>query len=409
MSESYVALLGRPHARRLLGALAAAWLSFGMVGLAVFLAVHRATASFGIAGVAVGAFSIGSGALAPFRGRVLDRRGVHPWLPILATFYGLSLALLALFARLEPIGWLLVFFAGVAGASAPPLVASVRALWSTVVEGPLLRRAYALTSLIGDVGLVAAPALAGLIFVVAPWSPLVVAGLAALLAALVVARGARTRQAPVATRARSRSPLGSAAMRMLLVVSVALGFALGLVEVAVPTAATRWGIASYSGFLLGAFALGSVAGGLWFGRQDWKRPPQERYLLAVFVLALLLAPPLAAANAAILAPLLVVAGLGYGPATISLFEALDVLAPANRTEAFTWVTTAEAIGIAAGAAAAGWATAGLGTWAPFAAASTVLAAVAAAAMFWGHRRRGRRSASRASRSKSSGGCKTGPE
>src|SRR6266496_1842894 len=108
MSESYVALLGRPRARRLLGALAAAWLSFGMVGLAVFLSVHRATASFGIAGVGVAAFSIGSGALAPLRGRVLDRRGVRRWLPIFATFYGLSLALLALFAQLEPIGWLLV-------------------------------------------------------------------------------------------------------------------------------------------------------------------------------------------------------------------------------------------------------------------------------------------------------------
>ncbi len=80
---------------------------------------------------------------------------------------------------------------------------------------------------------------------------------------------------------------------------------------------------AYAGFLLGAFALGSVAGGLWFGRQPWLRPPQQRYLLA-----------------------------------------------------------AEALGTAAGAAAAGAASVWLGTWAPFAIASVVLAVPAAAALLW---------------------------
>src|SRR5207237_1276478 len=61
--------------RRLLVALAAAWLSFGAVGLVVLLVVHRQTGSYTVAGVAVGAFSIGSGVLAPVRGRRVDRRG----------------------------------------------------------------------------------------------------------------------------------------------------------------------------------------------------------------------------------------------------------------------------------------------------------------------------------------------
>jgi MFS family permease len=108
-----------------------AMVRYWCANLAVFLAVHRATASFGIAGVAVGAFSIGSGALAPFRGRILDRHGVRPWLTILATLYGLSLALLALYAQLEPIGWLLVFFAGAAGASAAARRVCSRAVAAT--------------------------------------------------------------------------------------------------------------------------------------------------------------------------------------------------------------------------------------------------------------------------------------
>ncbi len=383
MNESYRALLGRPHARRLIAALSAAWLSFGMVGLALFLTAYRATGSYGLAGVAVAAFSVGSGALAPFRGRLIDRRGVSPWLPLLASGYGASLVLFAALASVEPNAWLLGLCAAAAGVSAPPLVATLRGLWSSVVEQSLLRRAYALTSLIGDVGLVAAPALGGLLFVVAPWSPLIVCAGGALVAAAIVTRDASPpthSPEPISARA---SPLGSSAMRALLVVSVALGAALGLVEVAVPAAATRWGAATFSGFLLGAFALGSVAGALWFGRRNWRRlPPEERYLGAIFLLALALAPPLLATNPETLAPLLFIAGLGYGPATISLFEALDALAPANATEALTWVTTAEAVGTAFGAAASGWATASLGTWSPFAVASAVLIAATVGAFAW---------------------------
>jgi predicted MFS family arabinose efflux permease len=77
--------------------------------------------------------------------------------------------------------------------------------------------------------------------------------------------------------------------------------------------------------------------------------------------------------------------LSYGPATISLFEALDTVAPSRSTEALTWVTTAESAGIAAGAATAGWMFTTLGSWSPFAAASIVLAVTAGGALAWNHR------------------------
>ncbi len=384
--QSYRALLGHGHTGRLLAGLSAAWLSYGMVGLALFLTVHRATGSYGLAGVAVAAFSAGSGALAPARGRLVDRRGPRRWLPAFAVCYGSALVLLAALARGGSPGWPLVACAAVAGATAPPLVATIRGLWSGLVEPPLLRRAYALTSLVGDVGAVGAPALGGVLFVAAPWAPLVVCALGACAAAAAVA-GAAPPRPPVEGGDPGGSLVAGAAMRTLLVVSVALGAALGLVEVAVPAAATRWGDATYSGFLLGAFALGSVGGALWFAGREWRSPPERRYLVAVSWLALGLAPPLAATGSATLAPLLVVAGAGYGPATIALFEALDALAPARATEALTWVTTAEAIGAAAGAAASGWAATGIGTWAPFATASAVLGAAAAGGLAW-HRRRG---------------------
>jgi MFS family permease len=380
VTESYRALVGRPYARRLLTALCIAWLSFGMVGLALLLAAGRATGSFAVAGLVVAAFSVGSGAMSPVRGRLIDRRGASPWLPLLAAGYATSLGLFAALASFAPRTGLLMLCAAAAGVSAPPIVATTRGLWSEAVGPELLRRAYALTSLISDLGQVAAPALGGLLFVLAPWGPLVVCGVSAFVAAGIVARAAppAVRSSEPATPAAS--PLRSAAMRTLLGVSVALGAALGLVYVAVPAAATRWGVPSLSGFLLGAFALGSVVGGLWFARRDWRGTPAQRYLVAVLGLAVALAPPLLATGALTIAPLLFVAGLGYGPATISLFEALDSVASRRATEALTWVTTAEAAGASAGAAVSGWASVRLGTWSPYAIASVVLAVAATAGL-----------------------------
>lgn len=389
MDESYRALLGQRSARRLLAALCAAWLSFGIVGLAVFLAARGATGSDGQAGVVVAAFSAGSGLLAPLRGRLVDRHGVLPWLPLLAAGYSVSLGSFALLAGSGAGAWPLAACAVAAGASAPPLVGTARSLWIEAVEESLVRRAYALTSLIGDVGLVVAPAISGLLFVLVDWSPLALAATAALLAVALLVRatsvhsrdaGAESVEIRPGPAPAGASLLRDGAMRTILLVSIALGAALGLVEVAVPAAAARWGEEGLSGPLLAAFAGGSVVGGLWFGRRDWKAPARSRYLGAVAVLAVALAPPALAGGPATLAPLLVVAGLGYGPATISLFEALDLVAPSRAIEAFTWVTTAEALGAAAGAAASGWSVESIGTWAPFVIGSGVLLVVAGPAL-----------------------------
>lgn len=392
MDGSYRALLGHRPARRLLAALCAAWLSFGIVGLAVFLAARRATGSDGMAGLVVAAFSAGSGALAPVRGRLIDRHGVLPWLPLLAVAYAVSLGAFALLARSGAGAWQLAACALAAGAAAPPLVGTGRSLWAEAVEEGLVRRAYALTSLIGDVGLVVAPAIGGLLFVLAPWSPLALAAVAALAAGALVVRAASSggragsHEGPAAARVEG-SLLRDGEMRTILLVSLALGAALGLVEVAVPAAAARWGDEGLSGVLLAAFAGGSVAGGLWFGRRDWQASAKRRYLVTVAVLAISLLPPALAGSAATLAPLLVVAGLGYGPATISLFEVLDDAAPERAVEAFTWVTTAEAIGAAAGAAACGWSLGSIGTWSPFAIAGGVLFLASGVALLQAHVRR----------------------
>src|SRR5262245_28736689 len=94
-AESYRALLRMAPARRLVYALTGACLTFGAAPLTVLLTAHDATGSYPQAGVATAAFGLTAGASAPFRGRLVDRRGMRPWLPLMAGGYSAALIGLA--------------------------------------------------------------------------------------------------------------------------------------------------------------------------------------------------------------------------------------------------------------------------------------------------------------------------
>ncbi len=89
--------------------------------------------------------------------------------------------------------------------------------------------------------------------------------------------------------------------------------------------------------------------------------------------------PLASSVGA-LAAVLAVAGTGFALLNVGCLELLDVVVPGrNAVEALTWLTSAEGLGLAAGAAAAG-ALAGLGPAAALAVAAVAPSAVAAVAV-----------------------------
>ena len=379
MTASYLALVRHPPARRLIYALSAASLSFGMVSLTVLLAVHAATRSYPDSGYAVGAFALAAGISAPFRGRLVDRRGARLALPALATGYASSLVALDIVAHRDGSAWLLVVLGGAIGISTPPLFASARVVWPQAVEPELLRRGYAMTSLLGDVGQVGGPALASLLFLASSWIGPLVCGAACLAGAglsLPTRAPGRFLNAPEPMPRLFASP-GLAA---LLGVSIALGAGLGLVQVAVPTIAGRWHDASFSGPLLAALGFGSVLGAIWYGSRSWRRPVLDRYLWSVVAVGVLLVPAVAAGSPGTLAPVLLLAGLAFGPATVALFESLDALVPGSGAESLTWVTTAEAGGQAGGAAFAAVLVSHVTTWAPFALASALFVLPAAAAL-----------------------------
>jgi MFS family permease len=354
MTDGYRTLLRTGAARRLLGATATAWVAFGMVSLSILLAAREASGSFAAAGAALAVFAVGA-ALAPVRGRLVDRRGPRAVLPWLGAGYATALAALAAVSATGGGTVAVVPLAAAVGLLSPPLIATARGLWPAVVQEGLLRRVWAVNAALSDAMLALGPAAAGGLAAVHPALPLSLIAAAALAASLLMASAAPART-PAAAREPHHllGPLVVPGMRTLVATGMAFGAAAGFLEVALPAAAFEAGVPAAAGPLLATVGIGSVAGGLWFGRRSHAGIVGP-YLAGLGLLAAGIGAAAAVAHSLpVLAAVLVAAGLGLGPANVCLFELLEVVAPRRfATEALTWVTTAEAAGLAGGSAVAG--------------------------------------------------------
>jgi MFS family permease len=363
----YLALLGRRGARALTLACALGWLAYGGLALGIVLLVAERTGSYSAAGTAVAAFALGVGVLAPVRGRLVDARGTA----VLVAFgAGHAAGLVALVVA--PRGVATVAAAGFAGAVAPPLIATARAVWPVVAGPELARAGHALNALLGDLGAVLGPAAtAALALWLGPDVALALLAGGPLAGCLIVARLGVPRVAPETTADAGRggalgtSPhavsagvgaLGvlrtSAGLRTLLLVEVWLGLAIGALDVAAPALADAEGAKELAAIPLAAFAAGSVISSVWAGRAT--SGPEARFVVGCVLLAVALAGCALASSVLALALVLVLAGAAYGVLNVGVFELLDVVVPPQRAiEALTWLTTAGGFGIAVGAAAAG--------------------------------------------------------
>lgn len=362
MLSSFRVLLARDGARPLALACALGWLSMCAYAIAIVLAVHAATRSFAVAGFTLAAFSVGSGVVAPLRGRLIDRHGP----PVLARVAVVHLAAglaVALACALRAPGGVIVAIAVGLGVSSPPIIATARTMWSAVAGERLAPTAHAFNSMLADLGVMAGPALAGALAVaITPAVALgaVITGAAA--AAVLVSRG------PARARAAASPPAGgdvwgllreSAGLRTLVAGDLLTGVWLSGLEVAVLAVAAAHGTAALGAIPIAASAVGSIGAAAWVGsrRSDERRrrPAVEtRYVAGMALVAIALPLTLVSVTLPAIAVVLVLTGAGFGLFNVALFELLDtVVAPGRETEAFTWLTTSQAAGGAAGAAVAG--------------------------------------------------------
>jgi MFS family permease len=347
---AYRSLLAGARARRLALASVLGWLGFGALSLAIVLTVQRAAGSSSAAGVALAGFALGSGVLAPARGRLVDRYGPRRALVPLAQTSGAALLGLALAAEEGAADWLLVALATLGGLTVPPLIASAHVVWPQVVPPEQLPPAYGVQALLGDIGGVGGPGLAGALAALAsPSAALIACALLPAAGALLLAR----LPWPEPARREGRSgALASPGMRTLVIADFGLYAGLGALEVALPAVAAREGAAASAALPLAAFAAASAVASLVYGARP--AAPGRRYVRGAVALTACCVPLAFMDTVWALAAVLVAAGAAFAAVNVAVFALLDAVAPKGTgAEALTWLTTAGAAGTALGAAGAG--------------------------------------------------------
>ena len=333
-------------------------LSLGMTTLALLLLVRETTGSYASAGLVSAAYALAFGVFGPSRARAADRSGPVPALLLTAFVHPAALGGLVALAVADVPTWALLPVAVLSGATVPPHGPVMRALWASLLEGPLRATAYSLESVVVELCFVVGPLLTALLAAaVHPGAAVVAAGLLALLGALgMVATETVRAVVPHQTPHLSRiGPLTSPAVRALLLTVAGIGVGFGAIEVALPAFVEGEGARpAAAGVLLAVWGLGSIVGGLVYGGLSLATPHRRQLPVLVAALAVGTALPLLATGPVVMGVALFAYGL-----TIAPFSACNSLLlgetapPGTTTEAFAWNTSMLFGGAALGSAVAG--------------------------------------------------------
>ncbi|SFJ76014.1 MFS transporter [Streptomyces pini] len=382
---------------------------FAMLTLGIVLLVEDTTGSFGTAGTVSAVTGVSMALFAPRSGRLADRFGQRAVLVPGVLLHAAAVGVLAALALSRAPLWALLLAAVPAGASVPQVGPMVRARWAHLLRGGpdspggsgppggtgrpdgarLLSTAAAFESVTDELTFVIGPVLAtALCTGVHPAAGLAAEAALTVVGGLVFAAQRRTappahRRARGADGAPHASALSVPGVRVLIVAFLGIGSVFGGMQVSLAAFTDSIGQPGLNGVLYGIFAAGNMLAGLVFGALTWRSAPQRRLLAAYALLTLTTAPLWAVDAVPLLAVLGLLAGMGIAPSLITGFTLVERLVPAGvRTEAFTWMAGAVALGQAGAASAAGQLTDGFGASAGFTVplAATALALVTVAAL-----------------------------
>ncbi|MEU0677997.1 MFS transporter [Streptomyces sp. NPDC006172] len=332
---------------------------FAMLTLSIVLLVQHTTGSYGAAGAAAAVTGVSMALFAPYSGRLADRYGQRAVLVpgvLLHTVAALTLTALALADA--PL-WALFAAAVPTGASVPQVGPMVRARWGVKLkDSPLMSTAAAFESVTDELTFVVGPLLAtALCTAVHPAAGLVTEASLTLVGGLLFAAQKSTQPSVAAAghaRVEHASALSVPGVRVLIVTFLGIGSVFGGMQVSLAAYSESIGEPGLNGVLYGTFAAGNMLSGLVCGAVAWKAAPQHRLVVAYAALALTASGLWAAHSVLVLAGLGLLVGMCIAPALITGYTLVDGLVPAGaRTEAFTWLTGAVALGQAAAVTVAG--------------------------------------------------------
>ncbi|WP_050370045.1 MFS transporter [Streptomyces acidiscabies] len=353
--SGYRAVLGTRHVARLLGGTLIGRLPTGMAPIAILLLVRAEDGSLALAGLLAALYGLAAAVGQPLLGRLVDRQGQTRVLIGAVTAATAAFLLLPCVspARHPVLAAMAVI---VSGLSTPPLEAGLRALWPVLLPDPAQQRtALSLDSSTQGLVFIVGPLLAaGCSAAIGPHTALVAtAALGLLGAGLVVSAGPSRSWVPAARHPHWLGPLRVPGLRVLLAALTGIGIALGAVNVLAIDAAELHHAGWLTGAMPAALSIGSLLGGLLYGRRAWPGSPVAHLVTATAGFAAGWLPLLPGPAPAIAVVCAALPGLFLAPLLTASFLTVDALAPEGETtEAFAWLIACVGVGQSAGTALA---------------------------------------------------------
>ncbi|MFD3437578.1 MFS transporter [Streptomyces sp. NPDC058685] len=332
---------------------------FAMLTIGIVLLVQHTTGSYGSAGAVAAVTGVSMALFAPQSGKLADRFGQRAVLLPGVLVHAASVVALTSLALADAPLWALFAAAVPAGASVPQVGPMVRARWAAKLErSPLMPTAAAFESVTDEFTFVVGPVLAtALCTGVHPAAGLIAEAALTLAGGLLFAAQSRTQPAvrPLTADSAPRvSALSVPGVRVLAVAFLGIGSVFGGMQVSLTAFSEEIGNPGANGLLYGVFAAGNMLAGIACGAIAWKSSPRRRMILGYTGLTLAASLLWSVHSVALLGGLGLIVGLCIAPALISGYTLVEPLVPATaRTEAFTWLTGAVALGQAAAVTVAG--------------------------------------------------------
>lgn len=361
MLRPYRDVLAVPGAGYFVLAGLVARLPISMLGIGVVLLVEASTGSYGIAGAVAATYGASVSATTPLLARAVDRYGQARTMRPAIAVHVLGLLALIVLAGVGAPTWALFAAAAAMGATIGSLGSLVRARWSYALEGdsrraPRLHTAFSLESVLDEVVFITGPLIVTLLAVhLSPQWGLLVAMAAVAGGGLALLSQHRTEPPPSGTRhARGSGLLRAPGMVVLVLTFVCVGGVFGAVEVVTLAFTDDRGVPGAAGWVLAAFALGSLLAGIGYGSVHWHAATGRRFVVGVQLLGLGLLPVALVTRVDVLLVVIFVAGFAVSPMLISGNQLVqDLVDPTRLTEGLSWVSTALGVGVSAGAALSG--------------------------------------------------------
>lgn len=357
MLEPYRRVLSLPGALAFSASGLLARFPLSMTGFGIVLLISARTDSYALAGTVSAAYVLAAAVGAPTQGRLADRFGQAIVLRCVGIVYAAGIALLLVAIEL---GWptlaihLAAMLAGLGSAQAGSMV---RARWShTITDRSQLNSAFSVEAILDEIVFMVGPvAVTFLALNVDEISGLVAAAAAALVGTFLLAAQRRSEPPRSQQTRASREPLGWGLLGPVMFASSGLGVLFGSTEVIVVAFSTELGQRSAAGPILAVWAGGSLLAGILVGATSLPVSPVRQLRFSLLGLTLLFIPLLFLPSVGWLALGMFLTGFMISPTLIAAMNLIELHVPPSRlTEGIAWTSTGMAIGVAPGAAFAGW-------------------------------------------------------